>query len=157
MKDKPSLDDLFQSKKLDLPSEDFWNGFQDRVKGRAIASLGERSKTARLRKASVYAALPALVLSLIGWNLLRTDTLNSEIALSTADSSENSSLANLVALVEEDHTFEREGVMQLARLDSFDSFTSTRFEMAGASSNFNHYLLTHAGEAGLRNPSQFTF
>ena len=40
MKDKPTLDDLFMSKKLDQPDEEFWNGFQDRVKGRAIASLG---------------------------------------------------------------------------------------------------------------------
>ena len=29
--DKPSLDELFQSKKLDVPSDDFWDDFQDRV------------------------------------------------------------------------------------------------------------------------------
>ena len=50
MKDKPTLEDLFNSKKLDLPDESFWNGFQDRVKGQAIASLSQRSRTARLRE-----------------------------------------------------------------------------------------------------------
>ena len=50
MEDKPTLDELFQSKKLDVPDEDFWNGFQDRVKGHAIASLSRRSKTAKIRK-----------------------------------------------------------------------------------------------------------
>lgn len=42
--DKPSLDELFQSKKLDVPSDDFWDDFQDRVRDRALTSVVQRSK-----------------------------------------------------------------------------------------------------------------
>ena len=64
MKDKPTLEDFFNSKKLDLPDENFWNGFQDRVKGQAIAGrLVSAAFTARLRKAGAYSVLPVLVLS----------------------------------------------------------------------------------------------
>ncbi len=42
--DKPSLDELFQSKKLDLPSDDFWDDFQDRVRDRALTSVVQRSR-----------------------------------------------------------------------------------------------------------------
>ena len=40
--DKPSLDELFQSKKLDVPSDDFWDGFQERVHDRALTSVVQR-------------------------------------------------------------------------------------------------------------------
>lgn len=36
---KTNLDELFQSKKLDVPSADFWDGFQDRVKERALSTV----------------------------------------------------------------------------------------------------------------------
>ena len=42
-KEKPSLDELFQSKKLDVPSDDFWDSFQDRVHDRALTSVVQRS------------------------------------------------------------------------------------------------------------------
>ena len=42
--DKPSLDELFQSKKLDVPSDDFWDDFQDRVRDRALTSVVQRSR-----------------------------------------------------------------------------------------------------------------
>ena len=36
---KPNLDELFQSKKLDVPSDEFWDGFQDKVKARALTTV----------------------------------------------------------------------------------------------------------------------
>ena len=53
MKDKPTLDELFHSKKLDLPDEDFWNGFQDQVKGKTMAALSQQTQTAKVKKAGI--------------------------------------------------------------------------------------------------------
>ncbi len=36
---KPNLDELFQSKKLDVPADEFWDGFQDKVKERALSTV----------------------------------------------------------------------------------------------------------------------
>jgi len=36
---KPNLDELFQSKKLDVPSDEFWEGFQDKVKEKALSTV----------------------------------------------------------------------------------------------------------------------
>ena len=38
-KEKPSLDELFNSKKLDVPPDEFWDSFQDRVHERALTSV----------------------------------------------------------------------------------------------------------------------
>jgi hypothetical protein len=63
-KEKPSLDELFQSKRLDVPSDDFWDGFQDRVRDRALTSVVQRTKlslTAKTIILSVSASLACLL------------------------------------------------------------------------------------------------
>jgi len=55
-KEKPSLDELFQSKKLDVPSDDFWDGFQDRVRDRALTSVVQRSKFSITSKTIIFSA-----------------------------------------------------------------------------------------------------
>jgi hypothetical protein len=159
MKDKPTLDDLFESKKLDLPDEEFWNGFQDRVKGRAIASLGERSKSARLRKVGLYATLPALVLTFVGLGLIESDsTRSSELSgVSPVPSvtEADTSFSQLASLLEGEGTYDRESVVQLASLNSFDSFANSSVQLAGGDSSFNHHSLSLS-----RNPihsAQYTF
>ena len=159
MKDKPTLEDLFNSKKLDLPDENFWNGFQDRVKGQAIASLSQRSRTARLRKAGAYSVLPVLVLSLFGWNLLNSEVSVSsgqEVAVSNAEAVlATDSLVQLESLMLQEDSLNREGAVQLARLDSFDSFTNAQVKLSGGASSFNHYSLSLSQGSGVS--SQYTF
>ena len=65
-KDKPSLDHLFESKKFDLPSEDFWDGFQNQVKERVLSSISRSSHSHRILTASFCAApLLSVILYLI--------------------------------------------------------------------------------------------
>ena len=40
--DKPTLSDLFESKKLDVPSDQFWDDFQEQVKVRALTTVVQR-------------------------------------------------------------------------------------------------------------------
>ena len=159
MKDKPTLEDLFNSKKLDLPDENFWNGFQDRVKGQAIASISHRTRTARLRKAGTYSVLPVLILSLIGWNLLNSEVSVSSVqavALSNAEAVlTTDSLAQLESLMLQEDSLNREGAVQLARLDSFDSFTNAQVKLSGGASSFNHHSLSLTQGSGVS--AQYTF
>ena len=159
MKEKPTLEDLFNSKKLDLPDEDFWNGFQDRVKGQAIASLSQRNRTARIRKVGAYGLLPVLVLSLIGWNLLSFEvSISSDqtVAVSNVESVVSSeSLTQLESLMLQADSLNREGAVQLASLDSFDSFTNVQVRLSGGASSFNHHSLSLSQGSGVS--AQYTF
>jgi len=49
---KPTLETLLQSKKHDLPGEDFWIDLQKQVQGKALASLSEPSMTSLFLKYS---------------------------------------------------------------------------------------------------------
>jgi hypothetical protein len=59
---KPSLEALLQSKKYDLPNDEFWNVLQDSVKGKALASLAEQPLSHRFLKSS-FIILPVLLLT----------------------------------------------------------------------------------------------
>lgn len=159
MKDKPTLDDLFTSKKLDQPDEEFWNGFQDRVKGRAIASLGERSQSSRVRRAGLYSCLPVFLLSFVGWNMIKSEsalsTDQSFVSTSQEVSEASDSLSQLASLIQDENTFQREGAIQFASMDSFESFANTRVKLSDSNTNFNHHSLTLSPQ--LSTLAQYTF
>ena len=62
-RDKPTLDNLFESKKFDLPEECFWDDFQDKVKNRALSSITRPSFSQMLVKKTVI-LVPIILLSL---------------------------------------------------------------------------------------------
>ena len=47
---KPSLSELFDSKKLDIPQEDFWDSFQDQVRSKTLSSLVKEESKIRIYK-----------------------------------------------------------------------------------------------------------
>lgn len=159
MKEKPTLDDLFQSKKLDLPDDDFWNSFQDRVKGQTMAALSQRSKTARIRKAGVYGFVPVLVLAMVGWSMVQMQVNSGNqptLATTSAPMGKNSaSLTELSLALQDDFSLDREGALQLASLESFDSFASSSFQAAGGGESFSQRILSHSQDSG--SLSQYTF
>jgi hypothetical protein len=158
MKDKPTLDELFQSKKLDLPDDDFWNDFHDRVKGRAIASLSDQTKTAYAKKGLIYGALPLLLTAFIGWSVVSSFHSGGNqkfVSDTTTVIPSDDSLFRLTELIEQDGNSHREGVVQLASLSSFESFASSTVQLAGGESNFNHHSLSLSVNSGSVN--QYTF
>ncbi len=63
---KPNLDELFQSKKLDVPSEEFWDGFQDKVKEKALSTVvqnGSHSPTSKF----LFAGIPSIVACVLAY------------------------------------------------------------------------------------------
>ena len=158
MNNKPTLDDLFHSKKLDLPDEDFWNGFQDRVKGKTMAALSQQTKTAKVRKAGIYSVVPILVLAMVGWSALQfqvgIDT-SSVASLETQPTGGLNVQNELSAVLGDEAGIEREGVVQLAQLESFDSFANARIQLVGGGDRFNHHTLSLGQNSGTH--SNYTF
>lgn len=61
MTNRPNLDELFQSKKLDVPSDEFWDGFQDRVRERALSTVVQNGSSYSITKL-LFVAIPSAVL-----------------------------------------------------------------------------------------------
>ena len=61
---KPNLDELFQSKKLDVPSDEFWDGFQDKVKERALSTVVQNGAYSRISRVYLVAIPTALACAL---------------------------------------------------------------------------------------------
>tara|TARA_B100000212_G_scaffold271751_1_gene211147 strand:+ start:2010 stop:2513 length:504 start_codon:yes stop_codon:yes gene_type:complete len=53
-KNKPSLNSLFESKKLDLPKDDFWEKLQNDVKGEVFASASRPNISHRILKSTLF-------------------------------------------------------------------------------------------------------
>jgi hypothetical protein len=157
MKDKPTLEDLFQSKKLDLPKEEFWNGFQDRVKGQTMAALSQQNRLVKVRNLGLYSMVPVLVLLFASSHFFSL-----EISKSSSDSTAVSAVSTspsdadlLFNTIEEDVSLQKEAAVQLARLDSFESFANSRLISAGGHTNFNFSELQGSGNSV--STQQFTF
>jgi hypothetical protein len=59
--EKPSLDELFNSKKLDVPSDEFWDSFQDRVHERALTSVVQSTPFSLASKRVIWSLPLSLV------------------------------------------------------------------------------------------------
>jgi hypothetical protein len=52
--DKPTLQDLFESKKLDVPSDEFWDGFHEKVREKTLSTVLQRSKFSATSKTLIF-------------------------------------------------------------------------------------------------------
>jgi len=157
MKDKPTLEDLFKSKKLDLPKEEFWSGFQDRVKGQTMAALSHQNRMVKVRNLGLYSMVPVLVLLFASshfFSLEISKSSNDSTAVGAVSTSP-SDADLLFNTIEEDVTVQKEAAIQLARLDSFESFANSRLISAGGHTNFNFSELQISGNSV--STQQFTF
>jgi hypothetical protein len=71
---KPSLDELFQSKKLDVPSTEFWDGFQDRVKARALTTVVQNGAYSPMTKFFLLAIPSAVACTFAVFFFLQTSS-----------------------------------------------------------------------------------
>jgi len=73
---KPSLEDLFISKKMDRPSEEFWENFQDEVRSKTLSSIAKEQSSKNF-KHRLYASVTifSLVFSIIHYfDIFKNDT-----------------------------------------------------------------------------------
>ena len=94
MTNKPNLDELFQSKKLDVPPDEFWDGFQDKVRERALSTVVQNGASSPVTKL-LFVAIPSAVLCAVAvFFLLQTSSsVNSPVrlAVNVGDETEESS------------------------------------------------------------------
>jgi hypothetical protein len=84
---KPSLSDLFDSKKLDIPQDDFWNGFQDQVRSKTLSSLVKGESKTRIYKYLVISSPLILIFCFSLWILTFPNELNNRNASNTIHTS----------------------------------------------------------------------
>ena len=119
---KPTLENLFQSKKYDIPSDEFWNDLQDQIKGSALASLARPSIASRCVKSSIF-FLPVILAIVFFSKFISSD--NSEIVISSEIRSTNEEQI--------DYSFDRESLAIIQNLEEseFDlEITSDSFAIS---------------------------
>ena len=80
---KPSLSDLFVSKKLDIPQDEFWDSFQDQVRSKALSSVVKDECKTRIYKYLVISAPLILIFCFSLWILTFPGELYNRIASNT--------------------------------------------------------------------------
>ncbi len=69
--DKPTLSDLFESKKLDVPSDQFWDDFQEQVKVRALTTVVQRRSPSPFAKLLFFSVPSFCACALVVFLLFR--------------------------------------------------------------------------------------
>ena len=103
--------------------------------------------------------MPLLVLALGSWSLLQLGYPNSTRSSSTASSDEPPAepASRLAALLEEEEGLKPQPVVQLAQLESFDSFASSSIQLLGVEASFHQRFLGLDSADNSRPSSRFTF
>lgn len=163
-KAKPSLNDLFVSKKLDIPDQEFWDDFQDQVRTKTLSSIVEDGRKSKTNKIIVYSTFSVLVFSLCFWIVsLRNENSvivaeNSKISsLSSIKSKEGSFSANNDDNVESPasiiQVFESEYTNELNNA----SFVEQSFFASNLETSFQHRTLVSESEYFDESMVQFSF
>ena len=100
-KEKPSLDELFISKKLDVPSDEFWDSFQDRVHERTLTSVVQSTPFLFASKRAIW-SLPLSLVCFVAVFLYLTYPFSSSDISEFANNREDIQTAPVEVLLAED-------------------------------------------------------
>jgi len=161
MKDngKPSLEDLFSSKKLDMPDEKFWNRFQDDVKGKAIAGV---SRKPLLHNSKVLiSVLPVLVLAVFLSRPMFQQELQTASTIYTDASQpqlkDSDSFNQLATILSEESVITPQFSLPENKVGNKTAFSDTRLSLANGDEVFAQYHYHAAGDSELSVPTNYTF
>lgn len=158
-KEKPSLDELFQSKKLDVPSDDFWDGFQDRVRDRALTSVVQRSRysiTSKTIILSVPASLACLIAVLFYLQSPPSPSQSSELVQNSSELSLPSDAVFLDDLSGQDVEVVSSYVVD-AKLSDQSLYVHHELEWADDESSFEEHTIKEKEFQQADLFAQFTF
>tara|TARA_Y200000002_G_C22579335_1_gene620153 strand:- start:494 stop:997 length:504 start_codon:yes stop_codon:yes gene_type:complete len=111
-KNKPSLNNLFESKKLDLPKDDFWKKLQNDVKGEVFASASRPSISHRILKSTLF-TLPVFLLVLFVFQ--RNHIGNESILLNDIEK-----ISNEISLTSTDIVKQNRSILQSLEESEYD-------------------------------------
>ena len=104
-KEKPSLDELFNSKKLDVPSDEFWDSFQDRVHERTLTSVVQSTPSPFSSKRVIW-YLPLSLVCFVAVFLYVTYPFSSSNTSELANNKEDIQTAPVEVLLAKDSSTE---------------------------------------------------
>jgi hypothetical protein len=161
MKDngKPSLEDLFSSKKLDMPDDKFWNRFQNDVKGKAIA--GASRKPLLHNSKLLISVLPVFVLAVFLSRPIFQQELQTASAIyvdPTLPQLETSDSFNQLAIIlREESVITPQFSLPENKVGNKTAFSDTRLSLTNGDEVFAQYHYHAAGDSELSVPTNFTF
>ena len=131
---KPSLSDLFDSKKLDIPQDEFWDSFQDQVRSKALSSVVKDECKTRIYKYLVISTPLILIFCFSLWFLAFSDELSNTTVNNTINTTP-SAVLTISADSSEQEQARFEPSLVLVASKSFEEMPNTEVE-AFAEQNF---------------------
>jgi len=164
MKDngKPSLQDLFSSKKLDMPDDHFWDRFQNDVKGKAIA--GTSLKPRIYQSKILLSALPVFALAFFFSRPLLN--LNTELVSLDAHKPESveivtgqisPSLPILQEIMDSDVVTQSGFNQSYTTIDNASAFANTRLSVSAGNEVFAQHRYHSAKDSEFSASHSYTF
>ena len=161
---KPSLSELFVSKKLDVPSDEFWNTFQDEVRSKTLSSVVVDDSKARFYK-YLYCTVAVIMISFFSYTMIKTDNVNIP-TIATKSNALNINSSEIVTL-SITSTLQNKSMADLDLISTLDSENSNNFGVGSfveqnyfASSletSFQHRVLVQDTDYSGDLKPQFTF
>ena len=175
-RNKPNLDELFQSKKLDVPSDEFWEGFQDKVKEKALSTVVQNGSHSPASK-FLFAGIPSLAACVLAYFFMFQTTSPISDPVLLPDGSADASVESLVSVPAEIQVVEDleivssvlsdldnkgflnttvEGHESLPLVSDHDLYVHQALKWADEDSSFEKHTIEE-DETPLRDFAQFTF
>lgn len=161
---KPSLSDLFDSKKLDLPQDDFWDGFQDQVRSKTLSSVVKEESKTRIYKYLIVSAPLILVICFSLWFLTFTGELTNKTLNNTIITSKSPVLATSVDFFDQNQARFESSLISVAS-NSFhemqdtelEAFAEQNFFASSLQSSFQYRILSSETDFSDDSVAPFTF
>jgi hypothetical protein len=161
---KPTLKELFDSKRLDHPNDEFWDDFQDQVRIKTLSSLVSEKKVS-INQIISYSSCLAIVLAVSFFAFIKFNPQSSNQTASENSSSSLSIYNN--SLIGEKKTGEFSDDLSLLTsltvefkndfLDDPNLFVEQNFHMSSLDTTFQHRILIPQVGSSVGPASQFTF
>jgi len=148
MKDngKPSLQDLFSSKKLVMPDEHFWDRFQNDVKGKAIAGASLKPKIYQSK--ILLSALPVFALAIF----FSRPLLNLNPELVSLDAQKSESVEIVTGQISPSLS-----ILQQITIGNASAFANTRLSVSAGNEVFAQHRFHSAKDSEFSASHSYTF
>jgi hypothetical protein len=156
---KPSLSDLFISKKLDVPNDEFWDCFQDQVRCKTLSSVVTDNNQSRVFKYISYTTALFVFTLFSYWALFPASSTLVTIA-------ENSGDLNSMSLISPDSISTKSSSpsdldpsieYEILLAESEDFFVEQNYFASSLESSFQHRILENDHDVFDELMLEFTF
>ena len=156
---KPTLSDLFVSKKLDVPNDEFWDSFQDQVRCKTLSSVVTDNNQSKVFKYISYTTA-LFVFSLFSYFALFPSSSSSVIIAAKSDD------LNSISLISPDSKLIRFSSnsdvipildREILLSESEDQFVEQNYFASSLESSFQHRILENDSDYLDETVLEFTF